>query len=280
VKRKHKLILIIFGAVNLLFFCGLGGAAWWLTRSPTPAVTLIAMQPLSSATPTLIFQWTATPTLTPLPEIEGRPTRTPTPTRTPFPTRIPNTATPTPTVVSEPILLQNANFDVLMLNNIPGWEWDATINYIPGREYDPVTSYAEPMFMPADDPMRRIQGSTLKIETVRWLKFQTWIHQTITVPTGSLVTFQIKAGAFSSIDSIMVKAGVDPNGNGNCERARWGEELSINQDSGVVTLSSPRLTVGAEGRITVCFFAEPRYPDVNNAAFFDVAELKVILPPP
>ncbi len=179
-----------------------------------------------------------------------------------------------------PVELVNPDFDLLLTNRIPGWQWDAYINYQPGGDYDPATSYAEPMFSAADDPVRRIHGSTLQIETIRWLKFRAWVYQTVSVTTGSLVTFQIDAGAFSSIDSLLVRAGVDPEGNEGCQEAVWGTEQAINQDSGVVTLRSRQVTVGESGRVTVCFFAEPRYPDVNNAAFFDRAQLTVLPPRP
>ena len=50
-----------------------------------------------------------------------------------------------------------------------------------GDDLDPENSYAEPFFEAADDPARQIYGTTLKIETVRWVKFRTWVHQTVTV---------------------------------------------------------------------------------------------------
>jgi hypothetical protein len=105
-----------------------------------------------------------------------------------------------------------------------------------------------------------------------------------------------------------VKAGVDPTGAGHCHDAVWGPEVRINQDDGVVQLSSPQVTVrplpdateadeaeveveeednedmeereeeAPQGRVTLCFFAEPVYPHVNNAAFFDQAKLIVSHP--
>lgn len=269
--RKQKLFIIVLAFVDLIVVGALLGTI--ITSQPeSPTVTLIAIQVAPPTPLPNVPEWTATPTSTPLPTLLARPTRTATPTMTPRPTR-----TPTPTSTPAPIELVNGDFDLLMLNNIPGWQWDATINYLPGGvASDPATSYAEPSFTPADDPARRIHGSTLKIETIRWLKFQTWVYQTITVPTGSLVYFQIKASGFSSIDALTVKAGIDPNGNEGCDQARWGGETLVNQSTGIVTLTSPRVTVGAAGRATVCFFAEPRYPNTNNAAFFDQAELVVV----
>jgi hypothetical protein len=168
--------------------------------------------------------------------------------------------------------LVNADFDMLMPNRIPGWQWDAYVNYQPGDEYDPQESFAEPLFEAADDPVRRINGSTLKIETIRWLKYQAWVYQTVSVTTGSSVYFQVKANAYSSIDDIIMGAGVDPRGGEGCDGAEWNR-VTINQDDGVVTITSPRVTVREKGAVTACLYAEPRYPDVNNAAFFDQAEL-------
>jgi hypothetical protein len=185
------------------------------------------------------------------------------------------------------VTLAGAGFDFLMPNRIPGWKWDAYINYRSGDDYSPESSYAEPVFTAADDAVRQINGSTLKIETVRWLKFRTWVHQTVTVTAGSTVQFQIKAKAYSSLDSVIVKAGVDLSGVENCYNARWGTEMRINQDSGMVTLTSPRASVPAVdeesddanyGRVTLCFYAEPAFPHINNAAFFDEAELMVTPP--
>jgi hypothetical protein len=186
--------------------------------------------------------------------------------------------------------LDGAEFDFLLPNRIPGWEWYAFVNYKSGDEYNPDTSFAEPVFTSADDPVRQINGTTLKVETVRWLKFRAWVYQSVTVTSGSSVVFRIKAKAFSSIDSVITKAGIDSLGADNCNNAYWGKELHINQDSGVVTLSSPQIIVPSSteddaddnasslSRITVCFYAEPKYPHVNNAAFFDQAEL-VVTPP-
>jgi hypothetical protein len=98
----------------------------------------------------------------------------------------------------------------------------------------------------------------------------------------------------------------------------WGEERRINQEDGIVTLRSPEVvlagipsdttdaaddetptptpgiedptpeepttsdptTVENPAPITLCFFAEPTYAHINNAAFFDQAELIVAPPSP
>jgi hypothetical protein len=242
---------------------------------------------------TTVLQPTWTPTLTPTtaPTLPPRETNTPTVTPTLLPTY-----TPTPTSTPSPpkaIPLNGADFDFLLPNRIPGWKWYAFVNYRSGDDYNPDSSFAEPLFSAADDPLRQINSTTLKVETMRWLKFRVWVHQSVTVTAGSTVSFRIKAKAFSSLDSLIVKAGIDPQGADNCNNARWGKEMQINQDSGVVILTSPQVIAPStevadaddddkEGsdlsRITVCFFAEPKFPHVNNAAFFDQAEL-IVTPP-
>ncbi len=292
--RTQKIILLILAVLDVAVIAGLAAIVVNATRHPAQALPASAT-PEPTQTPAAT--WTPTPTLTPRPTLIARPTNTPVPTRTPVPTVVP-TETPTPTPIPPIVVrLEGADFDFLLPNRIPGWEWDAYVNYKSGDEYNTETSYAEPQFTAADDPVRQISGTTLKIETMRWLKFRTWVHQTVTVTVGSRVTFRIKAGAFSSLDTLIVKAGIDATGAGNCNSARWGNEMRINQTSGTVTLTSPTVVVAELpnptpeeeedeettevaplGRVTVCFFAEPAYPHINNAAFFDQAEL-IVAPP-
>lgn len=299
--RNQKIILIILAVMDFAVIGGL--AAVVITTMMRPAAPP-PPPPTPTAAPTRIEKplWTPTATTTPKPTLPAQPTRTRTPTLTPRPTVTPApTSTSAPTPTPAPIVLNNGSFDMLMTNRIPGWKWDAYVNYRPGQQASVEDSYAEPFFSSADDPVRQIEGTTLKIETMRWLKYRAWIHQTLTITAGSKLYFQIKANAYSSLDRITVKAGIDPTGAGNCYDAQWGEERRINQDDGIVTLKSPTIVVPpvkdaaapptptpehgegtptatetpapAVGRITVCFFAEPTYPHINNAAFFDEAEI-------
>lgn len=284
--RTQKIILVVFAILDLAVVAGLAGiiiTTMQNTAEPTPVAVL-------TETKSTVLQptWTPTSTPTPAPTLLPRQTNTPTVTPTPLPTYTPSpTATPSP---PKSVPISGAEFDFLLPNRIPGWKWTAFVNYQSGDEYNPDSSFAEPVFTAADDPLRQINGTTLKVETLRWLKFRTWIHQSVTVTAESTVYFRIKAKAFSSLDSLIVKAGIDPQGADNCNNARWGKEMHINQDSGVVTLTSPqiiapRIAVDDDAevdtdlsRITLCFYAEPKYPHINNAAFFDQAEL-VVAPP-
>jgi len=268
--RNQKITLVVLAILDLVVIVGLGSVVVNGMRNASGVAVTPAE--VGEVTATLFPTWTPTVTSTPVPTLLPPLTRTPRPTRTPLPTY-----TPRPTPTPGPVSINNPDFDFLMPNRIPGWEWDADVNYRSGDEYHVQYSYAEPMFAAADDPARRIDDSTLKVETVRWVKFRAWAYQTVTVTPESLVYFKIKANAFSSIDRLIIKAGVDPNGGDGCEDAQWGEIL-INQDDGIETVASPRVVVGEEGRVTICFFAEPRYPDINNAAFFDQAEL-IAVPP-
>lgn len=290
--KTQKATLLVLALLDVAVIGGMIAIAITSMRTPAQA------PPAPTATITtdvLAATWTPTPTLTPRPTLLARLTNTATPTTTPMPTPT-ATSTPTPLPPAE-VKLNGADFDAIMPNRIPGWKWDAYVNYGPDSEYDSETSYAEPLFAIADDPQRHIDGATLKVETIRWLKFRAWVHQTVTVTAGSRAFFQIKAKAYSSLDGLIVKAGVDPTGAENCYNARWGREQLINQDSGTVKLSSQNVIVGpyqdpaatdetdeekqeeaAPGRVTLCFYAEPTFPHINNAAFFDQAEL-VVTPP-
>lgn len=289
--RTQKIILLVLALLDVAVIGGMAAIVITSMRRSAPA----APSPtVGVATDVPVATWTPTPTTTPRPTLLARPTNTPTPTTTPMPTATP-TSTPTPLPPAE-VKLNGAEFDFIMPNRIPGWKWDAYINYGPDSEYDAENSYAEPVFTTADDPKRQISGATLKVETLRWLKFRTWIHQTVTVTAGSRAYFQIKAQAYSSLDRLIVKAGIDPTGAGHCYDAIWGEEKRINQDDGTVLISSPNVVVSPNqgpdeteetesanedaglGRVTLCFYAEPTYPHINNAAFFDQAEL-VVAPP-
>jgi hypothetical protein len=308
--RGQKTILIVLALLNVIVIAGLGSIVIRSLRAPLPANVNPTATPNAINTPEPITTWTPTSEPTARPTLLPRVTNTATPTATPFPTPTPTlTATPRPVPTAGPVFIENADFDFILPNRIPGWQWYAYVNYLAG-ESDPQNSFAEPVFTAADDSVRQINGSTLKVETIRWLKFRTWVHQTVTVTAGSTVQFSIKANAFSSTDRLMVKAGVDPTGQPHCDNVRWGETASINQDDGIVTLRSPRVVVDAIanantptptatpdpreretpapvtteeeteifGQVTICFYAEPKYPHINNAAFFDQAQL-IAVPP-
>ncbi len=310
--RGQKIILIVLAVLDFVVIAGLGAIVVSSIRAPLPtplpqppATTIAASTPVERPTWTPTAAPTARPTLPP----RATNTSTPTATSSPIPTDTPTpTPTPTPKLMVGPIPLDGADFDYVLPNRIPGWKWYAYVNYV-GGEADPQNSFAEPIFTAADDSARKINGATLKVETIRWLRFRTWVHQTVSVTVGSTVQFRIKAQAFSSLDRLIVKAGIDPTGQPHCDDIRWGEVQYINQDSGIVTLISPRVVVAAPtggptatatatpgpreretpspepeevtevlGYVTVCFYAEPSYPHINNAAFFDQAEL-IAIPP-
>ncbi len=289
--QRQRFVLLLLAVLDVLVIGGL--ILIVVTSTGRPARTAPEPPTATATSQAAVPTWTPTVTITPRPTLPARATNTPTPTSTPMSTATP-TLTPTRAAMTPiPVTLVGADFDHILPNRIHGWEWDAYVNYRPGDTLDPETSYAEPLLSAADDAARQIDGSTLKVETMRWLKFRAWVYQTVTVTADSLVTFQIQAGAYSSLDRLIVKAGIDPTGANNCYGARWGQEQQINQESGVITLRSPTLRIPAieppdqgmapeedvtqaqVGRVTLCFFAEPTYAHVNNAAFFDRARISV-----
>lgn len=280
--RKQWLIVAFLALANVLV---LGAMAVVIARSmvhsssvPSAGPTPIPL-PLPTATP--FPTWT--PTLSPTPELmhTPRPTKTPTATPTPWPTPVP-TAPPTPTSPPSPapVPLNNPTFEGIQENLIPGWHTGAFVNWAPGQKFDAGTSYAAPRFHQADDPRQRIDGATLQIDTVNWVKLRAWVFQAVELEAGSRVQFQVEAAGFvkDTAGGYILKAGVDPDGGEGCEAAQWGEEQILNQNSGVAALFSPEAVAGSAGRVTVCMFAETQYAQIYHAAFFDNAALTVLPP--
>jgi len=178
------------------------------------------------------------------------------------------------------VLLENHVFEGILENFIPGWRTGAFVNWASGAEFDPATSYAAPRFHQADDPRQWIDGPTLQIDTVPWVKLRAWVFQTVEVEPGSRVQFQVRAVGFveDTAGGYILKAGVDPVGGEGCEAAQWGSERIANQGDGVVVLVSPEVVVGQAGRATICMFAETQFAQVYHAAFFDDAALTVLPP--
>jgi len=270
--RKQWLVIILLGLADCVV---LGGLIAVMVMTPRLMAarqeTAGLLTPSPTATPVLPPTWTPTPTFTPAPTPTPRPTATPappTPTTTPFPTL-------TPTPVPPPELV-NGTFDQITPAEIPGWTISAVANWFAGQPYDPENSYAYPKFKYADDPARFITGNTLQIEsTDQYAKFQVTLYQVVNVPAGTQVQFEIKAKGYADEGGIQVRAGIDPNGGAACEKGQWSAMQSINQNDGLVVLRSPRVRVGTEGRVTVCFFARPDWAVPHKAAFFDDAQLLV-----
>jgi len=281
--RNKKLILVGLAVLDVVCLCAMGGFVIFSMTSLMGASAPAAPTPELSLTPTdtPFPTWTLTPTPTPgptrTPGSTHTPTSIPTETRTPGPTFTPApTITPTPT----PKPLENPTFDDIRMNDIPGWQTGAFVNWKPGDEFDPATSFAAPRFHPADNPAQRINGSTLQIDTEPWVKLRAWVFQSVDVAPGSRVVFEVRAAAVvqDKAGGYFLKAGVDPDGGEGCDAAEWGSVRQINQGDGVVVLSSPQVVVGEEGRVTLCMFAETQYAQAWHAAFFDDAALNVLPP--
>ncbi len=269
--KKQWLVVIVLGVLDCLVFgCLIGTMVFaprFMASTPTPAPTFFP-----TPTATLEPTYTPTSTFTPAPTPTFRPTPTLRPTYTPlaFPTS-------TPTPIPEVELLENGSFDQIYSERVPGWEVAAEVNWQPGDPFDPATSYGAPYFKRADDPVRYINGATLQIESAhQYVKFRVILYQTVELAAGTRVQFAAKAGGFSSPGGIIIRIGIDPRGRPACQGGLWSEDMVIDQNRGVVALRSPAATVGAEGRVTVCLFAEPQYAVVSKAAYFDDAELLIL----
>ncbi|MBE9507030.1 MAG: hypothetical protein IMY86_03190 [Chloroflexi bacterium] len=280
--RKQWLVLATLALFNVIVLCAMAVVVIYsLTQSPSASAPIPTLFPTVSPWPTPPPTWTPTPTSTPQFTPTPRPTGTPAGTPTPEPTFPPtSTFTPTPLPTPTPRPLENPTFEGIQPNSIPGWQTGGFVNWASGDEFDPGTSYAAPRFHQADDPLQRINGPTLQIDTEPWVKLRAWTFQTVDVEPGSLVQFQIRAAGFvkDTTGHYILKAGVDPEGGEGCEAAQWGDEQTINQNAGAVTLVSPEVVAGQAGRVTVCAFAETQYAQVYHAAFFDDAALTTSLP--
>jgi hypothetical protein len=283
--KRQKLILVGMAVLTVVVLCVLAGIAISSTApllsgsSPAASAPTPSHQPTDTPIPT----WTPKPTPTPGPTHTPRATGTPTSIPTGMPTDGP-TSTPAPTNTPTPIPkpLENPTFDDIQPDDIPGWQTGAFVNWTLGEDFDPATSYAAPRFHIADNPMQRITGSTLQIDTVDWVKLQAWVFQQVDVGADHRVVFQVSTSAVlkDTAGGYYVKAGVDPNGGEGCDAAEWGEQRHVNQNDGVVVISSPEVVVGEGGRVTVCMFAETQYAQVWHAVFFDDAALTVLPPGP
>lgn len=272
--RRQWLILVALALANAIV---LGAMAYVvigsLGRSPSAPASTSGAPPSPSAMPPPTW----TPTLSPTPRSTGtpQPSGTPTETPTPEPTFTP-TASPTPA----PVPLENPAFEDIQENAIPGWQTGSFVNWAPGDAFDAASSYAAPRFHQVDDPRQWISGPTLQIDTQPWVKLRAWVFQTVEMEPGSRVQFQVQAAGFveDTRGNYILKVGVDRDGREGCEAAQWGDEQYVNQDDGVVVLTSPELVVGQAGRVTVCAFAETQFAQVYHAAFFDDAVLTTLPP--
>jgi len=174
--------------------------------------------------------------------------------------------------------LENSGFGGIQGNNyIPGWSWWAEDNYTPDDdEYNPAASYDTPFFNQTYDPARLINGPTLQIEGVAFVKFKTYIYQTANAPPNVTVRFQASAQTYSTFADdgrIKLIIGIDPTGGPGCSQAWWSEELLIDQSANIIQLTTPTVRVGNAGKVTVCLYAETLYPAHSNAVYFDNAIL-------
>ena len=256
------------------------------TLSPTPSSTSTIAP---TFTPTHALTHTSPPTPTPSPtagpaQVTSTPKRISTPiptviaTSTRAPTRAPapvKATTSTPSGSSTQLSLQNPGFANIQENYVPDWRWWALDNYDDGENYNSDTSFNPPVLRQADDPAGMIEGATLQIDATAFVKYRVYIYQTVSVQSNATVCFRAMTKVISDIGGIRLAAGVDPDGGVGCNRARWGDELVSGQSCGATQLTSPYVTAGGAGKVTVCLYAETMFPARRNTAFFDSAALTV-----
>ena len=279
--RKKWLIVAALALANLIVLCMMAMIVVRSMRSANPSSPSTGPTPTATETimPTVTLPPTWTPTFTPSPRPSPTTESTSTPTETPTPwsTSALTTSVITTTPTVPPVSLENPSFDGITGGDISGWQTGAFVNWSQGEPFDPAVAFAEPRFQKAIDPRQQIDGSTLQISTEPWVKLQAWVFQTVGVQPGSQVTFQVNAMGFvrELNGGYILKAGVDPDGDEGCENAQWGTERIVNQEDGVIKLTSPEVTVGEAGQATVCMFAETQFAQVYHAAFFDAASITV-----
>ena len=185
--RTKWLVVVALALADVIV---LGAMAVVVIRSLTRPLSVPVPAPAASPLPTATSPPTWTPTLSPTPQPTHtpRPPGTPTETPTPWPTATP-TLPPTPV----PVLLNNPTFEGVLENSVPGWQTGAFVNWAVGDDFDTATSYATPRFHQADDPRQWIDGPTLQIDTVPWVKLRAWVFQTVAAEPGSRVRFQVRA---------------------------------------------------------------------------------------
>jgi hypothetical protein len=174
--------------------------------------------------------------------------------------------------------LENASFETIRSDQVPGWQVAALVNWQPGEDFSPDFSYGQPDFGYADDSRRVISGTTLMISTYQWVKFSVTLYQTVELEPGSEIQFEIMARGYADNGGIQLRAGIDPDGGAACQDGLWSDTVVRDQFGGIALLQAPEAVVGEEGRVTVCFFSEPQYAAAHSAAFFDEALLSVLPP--
>jgi len=114
----------------------------------------------------------------------------------------------------------------------------------------------------------------------KWSKFRAGYYQTVNVPAGSRVRFSVWVNGLCQADNgdkcpVLLRAGINPNGGTTWDSGniQW-VDVQVG-DSKYKQLTTPEVTVGDKGSVTVFTWGEPQYPVIYNAAYFDEASLIV-----
>ncbi len=180
-------------------------------------------------------------------------------------------------------LLQNPNWEQGTAGGWEFWHYEKQVNLPDTKPPQPDLneSFYAPDFVPSEAKWNHTEGGSVAgaVSGKQHTKFRGGYFQTVQVPAGARVRFSVWVNEYCETSGekgpVILKAGIDPNGNGNWQSGdiKWvGTEIANNK---YVQLTTEEVTVGPNGRVTVFTWGEPRYPMLYNAAYFDDAALIV-----
>jgi LysM repeat protein len=171
------------------------------------------------------------------------------------------------------VALGNASFEQGTTNGWVFWSKPEEIVKI-GKDLDINNSWYTPMFVPNQDSSRvHSGGQALEINN-EYRRWRGGVYQTVSATPGTKVIFRIWAQGYTTTgQKMIVRAGIDPNGGTSVDAATWGGTAWPGES--YLQVSTPEVTVGGGGRVTVFTLAEAPSPDQKTAIFFDDASLEI-----
>ena len=181
-------------------------------------------------------------------------------------------------------LLQNPSFEygtdswnTWYLQKIVLQEGSKTETNLDASFNAPYFGQSEPKW---DKESNGAEGAAGMVSGQKWWKFRGGFYQSVDVPAGSRVRFSVWANALCQADNgekcpVLLRAGINPNGGTTWDSGniQW-VDVQVGNNK-YAQLTTPEVTVGEKGRVTVFTWGEPQYPVIYNAAYFDEASLVV-----
>ncbi|MBN1889915.1 MAG: LysM peptidoglycan-binding domain-containing protein [Thermoflexales bacterium] len=171
------------------------------------------------------------------------------------------------------VTLSNAGFEAGTTNGWNFWSKPEEIVKV-GKDIDMNNSWYTPMFVPNQIGNRvHSGGQALEINN-EYRKWRGGVYQTVSATPGTKVIFKIWAQGYTTTgQKMIVRVGIDPNGGSSVDAATWGGTAWPGES--YLQVSTPEVTVGGGGRVTVFTLAETPSPDQKTAIFFDDASLEI-----